>query len=667
MDGLKSKNWSIKNSCMLLFSNIIKNLFHHSYSEKYIPTFVEYFSHKAELKSKIYILISDDTALHNNDCLILLLNFFSKFKKSKNNEVENEDLLKYIQVIFNLKNHNNNFVRKASVDALITLYGSRINSLLVKIEEEINLISKNLSQKDLSKNSFDFITEFLLRLLKQNELEIQLHILTFENIFVNLKEIFLNLNFLENTDDKNYLLFFNISKLLSAAMKNNVLIKCVRIKNQIIELTRNTNLNNYDVLSMIRKKSSVPFFYKSLKNIFKLYLFNNEEMFLEKFGMIVERNLSDDFNPSSNLPLNELLTFYLEKFHKFYIQNSPKSIIKILLQGQIFKDINITSKLLECLIKTKFSEVFSVEEVLSVSRVLIEFIEKNPTVTKLGRKILLLLAEIYSFLFKSNREFSNIMLKNELILHQIYRFILCIKKYSLSHHEEKLRYNSLSALNTLIVSLNNFSSNDVESIKTLLSNNINLKEVFENTVVEVLLIFILTLNDEHPEIRIHASKIFHNFNKICSILPFSPFYNSEFITKKLIRNVILIEDKLTTLFKSKFDLIVKKFYSFLMNENLYFDKVNSEDKVFYFEPDNRFIDNIQLKTDIYNTMVGKNIELPGLRTETSSKNKSLGIMMMVEDFTDLFQRKVIKMIKQGEKVNIDSKKFRELLYENFKI
>jgi len=597
--------------------------------------------------------------------LILLLNFFSKFKKTKNNEVENEDLIKYIHVIFNLRNHNNNFVRKASVDALITLYGTRISSLLKNIEEEINVISKNLSQKDLSKNSFDFITEFLLRLLKQNEIEIQTHIVTFENICVNLREIFLKLNFLENTEDKNYLLFFNISKLLSAAMKNDVLIKNITVKNQIFELTKKTNLNNYDVLSMIRKKSSVPFFYKSLKNIFKLYLFNNEDMFLEKFGMIVERKLTDDFNPSSNLPLNELFTFYLEKFHKFYIKNSPKSIIKILLQGKIFKDINITSKLLECLLKTKFSDVFSTEEVLSVSTVLIEFIEKNPAVTKIGRKILLLLADIYSFPLKSKGEFSSSLLKNEQILHEIYRFIICIKKYSLSHNEEKLRYNALTALNTLLISLNHISSYDIESIKSILSNNIDLKEVFENSVVEVLLIFTLTLNDEHPEIRIHSSKIFHNFNKICSILPFSPFYNSEFINKKLIKNVMLIEDKLTSLFKSKFDLIVKKYYSFLMNENLYFDKINSEDKVFYFEPDNRFIDNIQLKTDIYNTIVGRNIELSIISQETSNKNKNLGIMMMVEDFTDLFQRKVIRMIKQGEKSYLDSKKFRELIYENF--
>jgi len=213
--------------------------------------------------------------------------------------------------------------------------------------------------------------------------------------------------------------------------------------------------------------------------------------------------------------------------------------------------------------------------------------------------------------------------------------------------------------------LNHISSYDIESIKSILSNNIDLKEVFENSVVEVLLIFTLTLNDEHPEIRIHSSKIFHNFNKICSILPFSPFYNSEFINKKLIKNVMLIEDKLTSLFKSKFDLIVKKYYSFLMNENLYFDKINSEDKVFYFEPDNRFIDNIQLKTDIYNTIVGRNIELSIISQETSNKNKNLGIMMMVEDFTDLFQRKVIRMIKQGEKSYLDSKKFRELIYENF--
>ena len=43
-------------------------------------------------------------------------------------------------------------------------------------------------------------------------------------------------------------------------------------------------------------------------------------------------------------------------------------------------------------------------------------------------------------------------------------------------------------------------------------------------------------------------------------------------------------------------------YTFFMKETLYFEKVNSEDKVFYYKPDDRYIDNIQITTEIFNTL-----------------------------------------------------------------
>ena len=666
LDGLKSENWSIKNSCMLLFSNIIKNLFHHSYAEKYIPTFVEYFSTKIELKSKIYNLMSDDSGKYNNDCLILLLNFFSKLKKTKNNEIDNADLKKFIQLIFNLSNHNNNFVRKITVDALITLYGININELVLRISQEINIIKNEMLSGELiiNKNCFDFLIEFLIRIIKSKEIELAIFVKNFECILDDIQIIFFKLDFIENKNDKNCMYFYHISKLLNVIFKNNVLISSKKILERLISIIRRTDLNKIDVFNMISKKSNVPFFYKSLKNIIKLYMFENVGMFLENFSKEIETFLIEKYTPNKNLELLEIITFYLSRYHKYFVKFSSKSIMKILLQGKIFKDVNVTSKLLDFLIKTNIIEVFSQEELLSLSRNLLSFIEKNPSVTKLNRKILLLLSNIYCLPLKSLSK--NIDVLDYRLISEIYSYICLLRKYSHSQNEEKLRYNSLTALNNILTQINYVKSDEISFVKNLLKEDSKrFKLIIEKIIIEVLLIFTLTLNDEHPEIRAYSAKIFHKLNKICLIVNPSPFLNSEYIMRKFIPNVKIIEQKLNTLLDNNFENISIEFYSIIIRENLYFEKVNSEDKVFYFEPDNRFIDNVQIKTDTFNSLVKNNLNLFLPIQLNAEKSKNLGIMIMLEDFTQLYQEKIINYINMKTKKTIDSQSFRNLIYNKF--
>jgi len=63
-DGLKSPNWSIKNASMLLFSKIIKNMFH--YNNKNIPSLSKYLSNKHNLRIKILEILKGKFILLNH-------------------------------------------------------------------------------------------------------------------------------------------------------------------------------------------------------------------------------------------------------------------------------------------------------------------------------------------------------------------------------------------------------------------------------------------------------------------------------------------------------------------------------------------------------------------------------------------------------------------------
>ena len=88
--GLQSKNWSIKNACMLMFSRIITNNFllqNEVEMQRTLLTFKEYFYDKNNFYNTIIEILSKnnkDSKL--NDCLLLFVTFFTKLRYSKPNE-----------------------------------------------------------------------------------------------------------------------------------------------------------------------------------------------------------------------------------------------------------------------------------------------------------------------------------------------------------------------------------------------------------------------------------------------------------------------------------------------------------------------------------------------------------------------------------------------------
>ena len=189
IDGLGGDNWIIKNACMLLFSKLVKNNFTlDSVVAKGIPTFVEYFNNKNVLKNKIYEILKKEVEKPNsdcNDCLILLISFFSRLKPSKPSEINETDLLKFIEILFKLERKNNKVFRKTLGKVIVNFYGEnqficyeKVIIFFANVRESFERFkienSKDIKEK-VNLNSLDFhlnlikelrITENLIQISK---------------------------------------------------------------------------------------------------------------------------------------------------------------------------------------------------------------------------------------------------------------------------------------------------------------------------------------------------------------------------------------------------------------------------------------------------------------------------------------------------------------------
>ena len=100
INGLQSKNWSIKNACMLMFSRIINNNFllqNEVEMQRTLLTFKEYFYDKNNFyKVIIDILKKNNKDTKLDDSLLLFVTFFTKMRYSKPNEYKNERLQEII-------------------------------------------------------------------------------------------------------------------------------------------------------------------------------------------------------------------------------------------------------------------------------------------------------------------------------------------------------------------------------------------------------------------------------------------------------------------------------------------------------------------------------------------------------------------------------------------
>ena len=247
INGLQSKNWSIKNACMLMFSRIITNNFllqNEVEMQRTLLTFKEYFYDKNDFYNIIIDIIkknNNDSKL--NDCLLLFITFFTKMRHSKPNEYKNERLEEIIKILFTLDKKDNKLFRKLLSSAMFKLYGNNYEQFIKQIKDNISGIINKNKQKN-----FDFFNNNSEYLEINNQIDFYYNII---NEIIKLQE------YEVNNDNKMELVIL-FKKLFSFLMKNNngniityfglsKYIQLIKKLQNILELINDTNEDKYKI------------------------------------------------------------------------------------------------------------------------------------------------------------------------------------------------------------------------------------------------------------------------------------------------------------------------------------------------------------------------------------------------------------------------------------
>ncbi len=820
IDGLGGDNWIIKNSCMLLFSKLIKNNFAlDSIVQKGIPTFIEYFTNKEILKNKIFQILKKEAEIKNNecnDCLILLISFFSKLKSSKSSEINEPDLIKFLNILFELQHKNNKIFRKNLGKVIMNLFGENqhlcymkiikyfddMNNLIIKNNQliELNSLDFHLNllkelqinhnfyklKKNIKSNDIDFESENrsnknndyqeniiinIKKIYNTNDFEIKKFMMikefifnlenkisnildNFNNIFlndmknndnseyyINQKNIFLNYFQTKSKNNKKLILafFLLIKKITKFLIKSNEFCKKLDEKtmfeNISNKLQNNFNFVNKDNISIsknfffgtiekIESESIIifdfdlinkileiniknPFFYKAQRNLFLYY--DNIYYQLHKTNSTSNEKSKNHLEIKNfqleklNFKNQELILFFFKKFSNsilsieliyknalfcFDIFDNKNGTKEIKLNPTFKININIFSKILDFFNKNINNFDINTEKYYELILKMFEYLKSNIHVTKIIKSVLVSISKIMNKLVYSNKY-------NEIKYNQydlISQTLDIIQDLCLASNEEKTRFSSLISLENLIEYIICITKNDGYNgvINYLIKNrNIDKDEKnYNNNLIKFINIFIYIFNDEHPEIRSYAVKIFTNFNSFVKLVTLNKSnrisnfskdnldnncvkfsYNSEFIFKKLLKfNTFFINVDLDYN-NPIFERFKISFFESIYKQNFYFSKsraqLNNNNKIFYYEPDNRYLDNIEITSNLLKQiqkirikkldLLEKYVNI--LKQEKNSKllSNNIKIMEMLENFifyfTDNFEKIYFKLEEISSKTN----------------
>ena len=109
-------------------------------------------------------------------------------------------------------------------------------------------------------------------------------------------------------------------------------------------------------------------------------------------------------------------------------------------------------------------------------------------------------------------------------------------------------------------------------------------------------------------------------------------FTNEYLNKKL-----LIQGNIN------FDFY-KKFIDYIENTNFYFRRNILDTKVFYYEPDNRYIDNIESKLYIIRNKLRNKIK----EDKKESKYSKIKIMFVLEEFADCIKEKLFEIYENSK-------------------
>ena len=652
INGLQSKNWSIKNACMLMFSRIITNNFllqNEAEMQRTLLTFKEYFYDKKEFYNVIIDIISknnNDSKL--NDCLLLFVTFFTKMRHSKPNEYKNEKLEEIIKLLFSLDKKDNKLFRKLLSSALFKLYGNYYEKFVEDIKNKIKEILDKYKDKNIDvikdnndyleiNNRIDFYYNLINELIKLNNGEINNE--DKMELVILFKKLFLLL--LKNNNG-NINTYFGLSKYIqlikklpniSVLMENKEeneykLLSDVNYNFEIVGLDINKKIINLDILFEIMQKNSRIFnFFKFIKHIFSL--------FIDKLNYKFEK--TDLIQYFQNKKLEEIIVIIFKRYSKCvsyeFVSNlfSPNEINNLLNCS-----VNISSHLIsfiEKIIRNNNLNLTEENRKLLLYKI-IDILKDNKGKTKLITKLFSLIPYL---LIYSNENKDQYISELTLILNIIYEYIQ-------SDNLDKLRIGGLLALDKIL--------KDISKI-----TNINILKENEEIQLQFLKIIFLLLNDEYSNIRKKASEIFILFNDLVKIINFKNYYTTftnDYICQKILMKIDVNKES------------NKKFCEYILENNFYFRVNVFESKIFYIEPDNNYIDNSQNKMLIIKNLLKNKFNIENNKQIQEYKYDDK-IMMVFEEFTDKIKiicNLIIKSKNELKNENKDDENNNKFIYKN---
>ena len=653
INGLQSKNWSIKNACMLMFSRIITNNFllqNETEMQRTLLTFKEYFYDKNDFYNVIVDILkknNDDSKL--NDCLLLFVTFFTKMRHTKPNEYKNERLLEIIKLLFLLDKKDNKLFRKLLSSAMFKLYGDNYKKFVEDIIINLNgIISKykgnNIDIYQDNKyfleinNQIDFYYNIINEIIKSNNKEIknedklELIILFKKLILLLLKK-----------DEENNNTYFGLSKF----------IQLIKKLPNISELITNTTQSKFKLLSdlyfnyeiigvnIIRKNINLDKLFSALEknsrifNFFKL-IKHALSLFVDKLHYSFEK--IDIIQYFKNKKLEEILVIIFKRYSDHI---SFEFISKLFQNNELDNlfnySVNISSHLvlyLEKIINNKTSNI-SKENIKLLLNKIVDILKKEKGKTKLITKLFSLLPYLLIYNDNNKNEYKN----------DLNSIMKIIYDYIQSDNLDKLRISGLLCLDKII-----------KNISRINNNNINIFQFNEDIQLQTLKILFLLLNDEYSNIRKKASEIFVSFNNLAKIINFKN------------KNIIFINDYICQKILTKLNInkeINKQFCEFILDNNFYFRVNIFETKIFYIEPDNNYIDNSQNKMLILSNILKNkfNIEIKTLKEEYKFDDK---IMIVFEEFTEKIKIIINNTIKEKKesKYKYEDKEDFKFIFKN---
>ena len=648
--GLQSKNWSIKNACMLMFSRIITNNFllqNEIEMQRTLLTFKEYFYDK----NNFYNIIIDILSKNNkdsklNDCLLLFVTFFTKLRHSKPNEYQNERLLQIINLLFEFDKKDNKLFRKLLSSALFKLYGNNYIKMINDIKEKINIIIDKNKDKNISCGDNTFLEI-------NNQLDFYYNMI---NEIIKLKNITLGNN--DNNDKLELVLFYKkLFLLLFNKLKNNgvntyfglskfiqLIKKLPNINDLTIDLfkdidfdfklslgidSKSKSINLNILFASLEKNSRVFNYFKFIKHVLALFL-NQLNYSLENTDLI-------KYIP--NKKLEEIIVLLFKRYSNKISYDFIYSLFASNeIDNMINYSVNISCQLIlffEKNLRNKKFDIPSENKKLLLNKI-IDILKGNKEKTKLITKLFSLLPLLLIYNEKDKKIF----------LEELSSILSITYEYIQSDNLDKLRISGLLCLDKLMKKI------------YLISTKYNINIFNENKEIQLLtlkLIFLL-LNDEYSNIRKKASEIFMLFNELTNILiiPDSQLcFVNDVICQKILAKIDMNKD------------IYIKFAEYILENNFYFRTNIYDTKVFYMEPDNNYIDNSQNKMIILKNIIKNKLnsnKFNNLKNEQDNKIENK-ILIVFEEFTDNIKKICKYLLKNDEnnQINDESLKY---IYKN---